>query len=190
MRDVTLFIPAQYDGKKPACIYVKTDGFNPREKALLETMIATKEMPVIVGVFVRPGDVPAPMKGTAGRRNRDFEYDAVGDNNVRFLIEELLPFIAEEYGLNLSTDGNDRCISGGSSGGIAAFTAAWNRPDAFSRVYAASGSWVAFRAGMSSRRWSGNSRPSRSGRSSPPRRATWRTAPATGSCSIRKWTRR
>lgn len=147
VRDVTVFIPAQYDAAKPACVYVKTDGFNPREKTLLETMIATKEIPVTIGVFVRPGDVPAPMKGTAGRRNRDFEYDGINDNNVRFLIDELLPYIAKEHQLNLSTEGNDRCISGGSSGGIAAFTAAWNRPDAFSRVYAASGSWVAFRGG-------------------------------------------
>jgi len=147
VRDVTVFIPAQYDGKKPACVYVKTDGFNPREKTLLETMIATKEMPVTVGVFVRPGELPAPMKGTLGRRNRCFEYDSVNDNNVRFLTEELLPFVAKEFNLNLSTDGNDRCMSGGSSGGIAAFTAAWNRPEAFSRVYAASGSWVAFRGG-------------------------------------------
>jgi gluconolactonase len=147
VRDVTVFIPAQYDAAKPACVYVKTDGYNPREKTLLETMIATKEMPVTVGVFVRPGDLPAPMKNTIGRRNRDFEYDGVSDNNVRFLIDELLPYIAREYQLNLSTDGNDRCIVGGSSGGIAAFTAAWHRPDAFSRVYAASGSWVAFRGG-------------------------------------------
>ncbi len=146
-REVTVFIPAQYDAAKPACVYVKTDGFNPREKTMLETMIATKEMPVTVGVFVRPGEVPAPMKGTIGRRNRDFEYDAVNDNNVRFLTEELLPFVAKEYQLNLSTDGNDRCMSGGSSGGIAAFAAAWNRPEAFSRVYAASGSFVAFRGG-------------------------------------------
>jgi sugar lactone lactonase YvrE len=113
----------------------------------METMIATKEMPVTVGVFVRPGELPAPMKGAHGRRNRCFEYDGVSDNNVRFLTEELLPFVAKEFGLNLSTDGNDRCMSGGSSGGIAAFTAAWNRPEAFSRVYAASGSWVAFRGG-------------------------------------------
>ncbi|HWA98937.1 MAG TPA: RICIN domain-containing protein [Pirellulales bacterium] len=146
-RDVTVFIPAQYDGKQPACVYVKTDGFNPREKTLMETAIATKEMPVTVGVFVRPGELTAPMKGTAPRRNRDFEYDGVSDNNVRFLVEELLPFVGKQYGLNLSTDGNDRCMAGGSSGGIAAFTAAWNRPDAFSRVYAASGSWVAFRGG-------------------------------------------
>ncbi len=147
VRDVTVFIPAQYDGSKPACVYVKTDGYNPREKALMETMIATKEMPVTIGVFVRPGEVPAPMKGTLGRRNRDFEYDGVSDNNVRFLVEELLPHVAKELNLKLSTDGNDRCMSGGSSGGIAAFTAAWHRPEAFSRVYAASGSWVAFRGG-------------------------------------------
>jgi enterochelin esterase-like enzyme/sugar lactone lactonase YvrE len=147
VREVTVFIPAQYDGSKPACVYVKTDGYNPREKALMETAIATKEMPVTIGVFVKPGDLPAPMKGTLGRRNRDLEYDGVGDENVRFLADELLPFIAKEYSLRLSTDGNDRCISGGSSGGIAAFTAAWHRPEAFSRVYAASGSWVAFRGG-------------------------------------------
>jgi enterochelin esterase-like enzyme/sugar lactone lactonase YvrE len=147
VRDVTVFIPAQYDGSKPACVYVKTDGYNPNEKELLETLIATKEMPMTIGVFVSPGNVPATMKGTLGRRNRDFEYDGVSDNNVRFLVEELLPFVAKKFDLKLSTSGNDRCIAGGSSGGIAAFAAAWNRPDAFSRVYANSGSFVAFRGG-------------------------------------------
>lgn len=147
VRDVSVFIPAQYDGSKPACVYVKTDGYNPREKTLLETLIATKEMPVTVGVFVRPGDLPATVKNTMGRRNRCFEYDGMGDNNVRFLVEEILPFVAKEFDLKLSTDGNDRCIAGGSSGGITAFNAAWERPDAFSRVYANSGSFVAFRGG-------------------------------------------
>jgi enterochelin esterase-like enzyme/sugar lactone lactonase YvrE len=147
VRDVTVFIPAQYNAASPACVYLKTDGYNPGEKTNLETMIATKEIPVMVGVFVRPGELPSPVAGTSPRRNRCFEYDGVNDNNVRFLVEELLPYIAKEYHLNLSTNGNDRCMSGGSSGGIAAFTAAWHRPDAFSRVYAASGSWVAFRGG-------------------------------------------
>ncbi len=147
VREVTVFIPAQYDGSKPACVYVKTDGFNPREKTLMETLIATKEMPVAIGVFVKPGTLPAPMKGTIDRRNRCLEYDGVGDNNVRFLEEELLPFVAREFDLKLSTDGNDRCISGGSSGGISAFNTAWERPGAFSRVYCASGSFVAFRGG-------------------------------------------
>src|SRR5665213_3229600 len=147
VREVTVFIPKQYDGSKPACVYVKTDGYNPREKEFIETLIAAKEMPVTIGVFVRPGDLPAPMKGTMGRRNRCFEYDGVGDNNVRFLVDELLPFVAKEFDLKLSTSGNDRCISGGSSGGIAAFNTAWERPDQFSRVYCASGSFVAFRGG-------------------------------------------
>lgn len=147
VREVTVFIPAQYDGSKPACVYVKTDGYNPREKANLELAIATKEMPVTVGVFVRPGEVPAPMKGTAPRRNRDFEYDGVSDNNLRFFDEEILPFVAKQYQLNLSTSGNDRCIVGGSSGGITAFAAAWHKPEAFSRVYCVSGSFVAFRGG-------------------------------------------
>lgn len=147
VRDVTVFIPAQYDGSTPACVYVKTDGYNPIEKTLLEKLIAAKQMPVTIAVFVRPGDVPAIVKNTMGRRNRCFEYDGVGDNNVRFLVDELLPHVAKEFDLKLSTSGNDRCIAGGSSGGIAAFNAAFERPDAFTRVYANSGSFVAFRGG-------------------------------------------
>ena len=147
VRDITVFIPAQYNGSKPACVYVKTDGYNAREKTMMERLIATKEMPVTIGVFVRPGSLPAPMKGTQDRRNRCFEYDGITDDNVRFFTQEVLPFVAKEFDLKLSTDGSDRCISGGSSGGIAAFTAAWHQPEAFSRVYAASGSWVAFRGG-------------------------------------------
>jgi gluconolactonase len=145
IRNVVVFVPAQYDRSRPACVYVKTDGYNPREKELLERLIATKEMPVTIGVFVSPGEVPPPMHGTLGRRNRCFEYDGLGDNTERFFVEELLPFVAKQLDLKLSDSGNDRCIAGGSSGGIAAFNAAWERPDAFSRVYAASGSFVAFR---------------------------------------------
>ena len=147
VRQGSVFIPAQYDPAKPACVYVRQDGYNPAEKAMLESLIAAGDMPVTVGVFVRPGDLPAPAPGGFVRRNRCFEYDAVGDDYVCFLVEELLPFVAKEFHLNLSTKGNDRCIAGGSSGGIAAFNAAWQRPDAFSRVYANSGSFVAFRGG-------------------------------------------
>ncbi len=147
VRQGAVFIPAQYDGSKPACVYVKFDGYNPAEKPLLEALIAAKEMPVTIGVFVSPGQLAAPMKDTLGRRNRCLEYDGMGDANVSFLTEELLPFIAKKFDLKLSTSGNDRCIAGGSSGGIAAFNAAWERPDAFTRVYANSGSFVAFRGG-------------------------------------------
>jgi len=146
-RKGAVFIPAQYNPAKPACVYVRQDGYNAAEKGALEALIAAHDMPVTVGVFVRPGELPAPVPKTLGRRNRCFEYDGVSDNYVRFLIDELLPYVAKEFGLNLSTNGNDRCIAGGSSGGISAFNAAWQRPDAFTRVYANSGSFVAFRGG-------------------------------------------
>lgn len=146
-RTVTVFIPAQYDGSRPACVYVRQDGFDPKEKPLLEQLIAAGDMPVTIGVFVPPGELPAPMAGTLPRRNRCYEYDGLGDSYARFILDEILPAVAREFGLRLSDSGNDRCIAGCSSGGIAAFNAAWERPDAFTRVYANSGSFVAFRGG-------------------------------------------
>ena len=146
-RMVTVFIPAQYDGSKPACVYVQQDGYRANEKETLERLIAAKNMPVTVGIFIKPGELQSPVKNASSRRNRCFEYDGVGDNYVRFLTEELLPYAAKKFDLKLSNSGNDRCIAGVSSGGIAAFNATWERPDAFSRVFAGSGSFVAFRGG-------------------------------------------
>ncbi|MHB1461041.1 MAG: RICIN domain-containing protein [Armatimonadota bacterium] len=146
IRQYWVYVPAQYDPAKPACVYVQQDGFGNWEARVLDELIASKEMPVTVGVFVSSGWNPAPTgMDTCVRRNRDFEYDAMGDNYVRFITEEILPYVAKMEKLNLSTKANDRCIGGGSSGGICAFNAAWERPDAVSRVYAVSGSFVAFR---------------------------------------------
>lgn len=146
-RNGTVFIPAQYDGSKPACVYVEQDGYNGSVKSMLEMLIAAKDMPVTIGIFIAPGEVPSPVPDSLGRRNRCFEYDGVGDNYVRFLTEELLPFVTRTFNLKLSANGNDRCIAGASSGGISAFNTAWERPEAFARVYACSGSFVAFRGG-------------------------------------------
>lgn len=148
VRKFWVYVPKQYDPSKPACVYVQQDGYGGFESKVFDALISNHEMPVTVGVFVSPGYLPAP-KGvdTFGRSNRNFEYDALGSDYVRFIIEELLPHIAKKENLNLSTSGNDRCIAGGSSGGICAFNAAWERPDAFTRVYACSGSFVAFRGG-------------------------------------------
>jgi sugar lactone lactonase YvrE/enterochelin esterase-like enzyme len=147
VRNGAVFIPAEYDGTKPACVYVRQDGYNPAEKGMLEKLIAARDMPVTVGIFISPGETPAPDGHHHGRRNRSLEYDGMGDNFVRFITEEILPFVTHKFGLNLSTSGNDRCIAGASSGGIAAFNAAWERPDAFTRVYANSGSFAAYRGG-------------------------------------------
>src|SRR5687768_14014857 len=110
-------------------------------------------MPVVIGVFIAPGRVKAlDAKTGLDRFNRSFEYDGLGDNYARFLLEELLPEVetlktADGRAIKLSKEGNDRCIAGSSSGAIAAFTAAWERPDAFRRVFSAIGTYVGLRGG-------------------------------------------
>ena len=102
VHDISVFIPAQYDGSKPACVYLKMDGYNPKGQRLLEGLIAGGFMPVTIGVFVKPGALSAPDgANTLSRPNRIFEYDTLGDGNVRFFIEELLPFVAKEMNLQL-----------------------------------------------------------------------------------------
>jgi sugar lactone lactonase YvrE/enterochelin esterase-like enzyme len=139
-RSYTLYVPKQYDAARPACVYVGQDGVGFNAPAVFDQLIQEKAMPVTVGVFVTPGSA-------SGRGNRSFEYDALTDDYVRFLTEELLPYVAKTHKLNLSTNGNDRAIAGTSSGGICAFTAAWQRPDAFRRVFSNVGSFGAHRGG-------------------------------------------
>ena len=149
VRDVTVYVPAQTNPSIPACVYIQQDGYdqNSRFDSLFNLLISNKKMPVTVGVFIKPGTLPSSYNMTPGRPNRDLEYDGVGDKYVRFVLEEILPYVAEKYKLNLSNKGNDRCIAGVSSGGISAFNAAWEHPEAFSRVYCCSGSFVGFRGG-------------------------------------------
>ena len=103
-------------------------------------------------MFVTPGRVKAPSDQALDRFNRSYEYDGLGDDYVRFLLDELLPEVekkttADGRPIRLSRDGNDRCIAGASSGAICAFTAAWERPDAFRRVFSAIGTYVGLRGG-------------------------------------------
>jgi sugar lactone lactonase YvrE len=86
------------------------------------------------------------------RFNRSFEYDGLGDAYARFLVEELLPDVAKRTAgdgraIRLSKHGNDRAIAGASSGAICAFTAAWERPDSFRRVFSTIGTYVGLRGG-------------------------------------------
>jgi len=146
-REYWVYVPKQYDGSKPACVYVNQDSVQFNAPAVFDALIAAKEMPVTIGIFVTHGKVKAPNDQALMRYNRSYEYDGLGDNYARFLLDEFLPHVEKEHKLRLSKDGNDRCIGGSSSGAIAAFTAAWERPDAFSRVFSAIGTYVGLRGG-------------------------------------------
>src|SRR5262249_14926309 len=57
--DYWVYAPAQYDGSKPACVYVAQDGIAYNAPAVFDNLIASNEMPVTIGIFIRPGIVPA-----------------------------------------------------------------------------------------------------------------------------------
>jgi sugar lactone lactonase YvrE/enterochelin esterase-like enzyme len=152
VRDYWIYVPKQYDPAKPACLFVCQDGIQYNAPRVFDELIHKKEMPVTIGVFVMHGRVKAPSPGSMDRFNRSFEYDGLGDGYARFLIDELLPEVetkatADGRAIKLSRDGNDRAIAGASSGAICAFTAAWERPDSFRRVFSAIGTYVGLRGG-------------------------------------------
>ena len=156
-----IYVPAQYDPAVPAALMVWQDGEryitrNVEEQCRLcpslyrlhevtDNLIHDKKIPVMIHVFVSPGTLD-------GKSLRAVLYDTVSDKYSQFLREELLPEVYAKY--NIRKDAYSRAIQGQSSGGIAAFTVAWNHPDDFSRVYTVVGSFVALRmeAGRDRRR--------------------------------------
>jgi sugar lactone lactonase YvrE/predicted alpha/beta superfamily hydrolase len=152
-RDYWIYIPAQYKADKPACVYVNQDGIQWKAPTVFDNLIARGEMPVTIGVFITPGKVIADNgQSSLDRFNRSFEYDGLGDAYVRFILNEILPEVEKHTAsdgrpIHLSKSGNDRAIGGSSSGAICAFTAAWERPSEFSRVFSAIGTYVGLRGG-------------------------------------------
>ncbi len=152
VRDYWIYVPAQYDKSKPAAVMVFQDGgnyANPkgqfRVPTVFDNLIHKGEMPVTIGIFLNPGVIPPAKPGTKPRRNRSFEYDTLSDQYANFLLEEILPMVGEKY--NLTDDPNRRAICGISSGGICAFTVAWERPDQFRKVLSHVGSFTNIRGG-------------------------------------------
>jgi hypothetical protein len=139
VRDYWVYVPKQYDGSTPACVMVFQDGGNYQKSdgqfrvpVVFDNLIHKKQMPVTIGVFINPGSIPPSEPNGKARSNRSFEYDTLSDAYVRFLETEILPEVGKTY--KLRQDAAGRAIGGISSGGICAFTAAWQRPDLFSKV--------------------------------------------------------
>src|SRR4030095_13717944 len=152
-RECWVYIPAQYKADKPACVYVNQDGIQWEASTVFDNLIYKKEMPVTIGVFVTPGRVMADSGSNAlDRFNRSFEYDGLSDGYCRFIVTEILPEVEKKKtsdgrAIILSKSGNDRAIGGSSSGAICAFTAAWEHPEEFSRVFSAIGTYTGLRGG-------------------------------------------
>src|SRR5690349_13636695 len=153
-----VYVPAQYDPKVPTALMVfqdgqafKQDNGSVRAHNVMDNLIYRREIPVMIGVFINPGRTPeqpepSPERGWGdGFTNRGQEYNALDDKYARVVTEELLPAIQKDY--NISKDPEMRGIGGASSGAIAAFTVAWERPNQFRKVLSMIGSFTNIRGG-------------------------------------------
>ncbi|QDU19963.1 alpha/beta hydrolase [Urbifossiella limnaea] len=152
-----VYVPAQYNPKVPAALMVFQDGQafknekgDVRAQNVMDNLIYRREIPVMLGVFINPGrrpDQPEPTPSNWGDRdtNRPTEYNSLDDKYARVVTEELLPALKKDF--NISDDPEMRGIGGSSSGAIAAFTVAWERPNQFRKVLSNVGSFVNLRGG-------------------------------------------
>lgn len=152
-RDYWVYVPQQYEPASPAAVMVFQDGKRYLDEAgwfrvpvVFDNLIHAGAMPVTVGIFLNPGHVgDAPPTDRGPFSNRSFEYDTLSDQYARFLREEILPEVDARW--RLTDDAAQRAICGLSSGGICAFTVAWERPDAFRKVLSHIGSFTDIRGG-------------------------------------------
>ena len=152
-----IYVPAQYDAAKAASLMIFNDGQaflaptgNLRAFNVLDNLIYRREIPVMIGVFINPGrrpDQPEPTPQNWGDRdtNRQTEYNSLDDRYARVVADELLPVLYKDY--NISKDPEQHGIGGASSGAIAAFTVAWERPEHFRKVLSIVGSFTNIRGG-------------------------------------------
>lgn len=152
-----VYVPAQYDASQPASLMVLNDGQafknekgDVRAQNVIDNLTHRREIPVMITVFINPGrrpDQPEPSPQDWGDRstNRPTEYNTPDDKYAKVICDELLPALGKEY--NISRDPDERGIGGASSGAIAAFSVAWERPDQFRKVISMVGSFVNLRGG-------------------------------------------
>ena len=140
IRDYYVYIPAQYTATTPAALMVFQDGHayvkengDFRVPVVFDNLIHQKAMPVTIGLFINPGQHGDTLAKDPWRAdNRAFEYDTLTNQYARLLLDELIPEISKTY--KLADSPAMRAIGGISSGGICAFTVAWQRPDQFHKV--------------------------------------------------------
>lgn len=156
IRRYWVYVPAQYDAEKPASVMVFQDGHTYvdeegqfRVPIVLDNLIHQGDLPTIVAIFIDPGHKKDKLPEKPGWRprpeNRSFEYDTLSDQYATFLLDEILPEVGKDY--SLTNDPEQRAICGISSGGICAWTVAWERPDAFRKVLSHVGSFTNIRGG-------------------------------------------
>lgn len=148
-RKIFVYIPAAYRDGTAAPVLVTHDG--PSQLKLVRNALDNltvssdpeRRLPAFLVIAVENG-------GNDGKNSeRGLEYDTMSDRFARFINDEVFPAVladpairAAYPNLAITRDPWGRATMGCSSGGAAAMTMAWFRPDLFRRVIAYSGTFV------------------------------------------------
>ncbi|MBC7805801.1 MAG: esterase family protein [Akkermansiaceae bacterium] len=137
-RKVMVYVPTGYVSGKPAPFVVVQDGpwYGDTVFKVLDNLIHQRRVPPMVAILIESGG------GDSKGSQRGLEYDTVSGVYANFVEIEVLPRISKDYGITFTKDPKGRATMGGSSGGSAAFTMAWFRPDLYHRVLTYSGTYV------------------------------------------------
>jgi predicted alpha/beta superfamily hydrolase len=148
-RKISVYVPAAYRDGTKAPILIIHDG--PGQLGLvrnaLDNLTISKDpkrmLPAFVAIAVENGG------NDSKKSERGLEYDTMSDRLARFIYEEVLPAVAKNPAIRaayprfaLTENPWGRAVIGCSSGGAAALTMGWFRPDLFRRVIAYSGTFV------------------------------------------------
>src|SRR6267378_1993740 len=149
-RKIFVYVPAAYEDGTKAPILVIHDGpgqLNLVRNALDNLSISkdpNRKLPAFIAIAVQNG-------GNDGKNSeRGLEYDTMSDRLARFIHDEVLPAVltnaeikAAYPKLAFTENPWGHAVIGCSSGGAAALTMGWFRPDWFRRIIAYSGTFVA-----------------------------------------------
>jgi enterochelin esterase family protein len=148
-RKISVYVPAAYQDGAKAPLLVIHDGpgqLNLVRNALDNLTISkdpNRKLPAFVAIAVQNGG------SDAKNSQRGLEYDTMSDRLARFIQEEVLPAVLNNAEIKaaypkfaLTDNPWGKAVIGCSSGGAAALTMGWFRPDLFRRLIAYSGTFV------------------------------------------------
>jgi iron(III)-enterobactin esterase len=149
-RKISVYVPAAYKDGTAAPFLIIHDGPGPLKlvRNALDNLTISKDanrkLPAFIAIAVENG-------GNDGKKSeRGLEYDTMSDRLARFINDEVLPAVlanadikAAYPHLTLTKNPWGHAVIGCSSGGAAALSMGWFRPDLFRRIIAYSGTFVA-----------------------------------------------
>lgn len=156
-RQLRVYVPKDLDRTVPAAFLLVNDGITYENFAsyvpwlrlfcncfgFAGSIMDAVSIIGVVDMLVREGRIQPTVcialeHGGAGAwgGQRGLEYDTVSGRFAEFVEAEVLPFVARECDITLTSDPNLRAVMGFSSGASAALSMAWFRTDLYRRVLA------------------------------------------------------